>query len=58
MRVIKTTDGQHLGRDIPEVNTGDTLEFDGFVFQVQKKTVLENGHILLSNFNYQLICEE
>lgn len=58
MRIIKSTDGLHLGYDIPDLNRGDTLEIDGFVMQVQKRSILDNGHIVLSSFNYQLECEE
>lgn len=58
MKVLKTTDGQHIGRALPELNTGDSIDLDGFVFEVQTKTTLSSGHVLLSNPNYQLECEE
>lgn len=58
MRVVRTTDGRHLGLELSPVNTGATLDLDGFLFEVQKVSNLENGNILLSNPNYQLECEE
>ena len=58
MKVLKTTDGQHLGRLLPDLNIGDAIDIDGFLFEVQTKTVLSSGHVLLANPNYQLECEE
>ena len=58
MRIVRSTDNRHLGEDIPEVNTGATLNLSGFLFEVQKIVILENGNKLLSNPNYQLECEE
>jgi hypothetical protein len=58
MRVTRSTDGQHLGTVIPVVNRGESVELDGFTFEVQQIATLENGNTLLSNFNYQLECEE
>lgn len=58
MRIIKTTDGLHLGKDLGSVNTGDVLDLDGFEFYVADKRTLENGHIVLINVNYQLELED
>lgn len=58
MRIVRTTDGRHLGAEIPVVNTGDTVNLGDFAFEVQSVKVLENGNTLLSNPNYQLECEE
>ena len=58
MRVVKTTDSQHLGETITSLNRGDVLDLSGFTFEVQAVKLLENGNILLSNPNYQIECEE
>lgn len=58
MRIIKSTDGNHLGKDIQDINTGDTVDLGGFLFFVQSKTILQSGNVMLSNPNYQLECEE
>lgn len=57
MRIIKTPDGYHLGVTIPDLNTGDVLDLSGYTFVVEKRFVLEDGHIVLSNTNYSLECE-
>jgi hypothetical protein len=64
MRIVRTTDNKHLGRTLLNasgpvlaLNTGDTILIDGFNFEVQHITTLDNGNILLSNPNYQLECE-
>lgn len=57
MRIVRTTDGRHLGLEIEALNTGDTVDLSGFLFEVQKVTILESGNTLLSNPNYQLECE-
>jgi hypothetical protein len=57
MRILKTTDGLHLGVSIPDLNTGDVLDLNGFEFVVEVLKTLDNGHIVLSNFNYSLECE-
>lgn len=58
MRIISSTDNRYLGQVIPDVNTGDTVDLGGFNFYVEVKRTLETGQILLSNVNYQLICED
>lgn len=58
MRVVKTTDGQHLGETLTPLNKGDVLDMSGFLFEVQEVKVLESGNLLLSNPNYQIECEE
>lgn len=58
MRIIRTTDGRHLGLVIPVVNIGQSIDLNGFTFDVQQITTLENGNLLLSNPNYQLECEQ
>ena len=57
MRIVKTTDGRHIGAEIPDLNTGDVLDLSGFTFVVEKRALLEDGHIVLSNTNYSLECE-
>lgn len=57
MRIVRTTDGLHIGFVIPVLNTGDTVEIEGFTFDIQSVSILENGNSLLSNPNYQLECE-
>jgi hypothetical protein len=58
MRVVRSTDRQHIGTVIPVVNKGDIVELDGFTFEVQQIETLENGNTLFSNPNYQLECED
>jgi hypothetical protein len=58
MRIVKTTDGLHLGHVLPTLNKGDSAEIDDFTFEVQQIATLENGNLLLSNPNYQLECED
>jgi hypothetical protein len=58
MIIVRTTDNRHLGHAVPALNTGDTLELDGFLFEVQTVSTLESGNTLLSNPNYQLECED
>ena len=58
MRIVRTTDGQHLGVEIQGVNRGDVIDLAGFLFEVQAIKTLESGNLLLSNPNYQLECEE
>lgn len=58
MRIVTTTDGRHLGTEVPVVNIGDSIDLDGFSFEVQEIKTLENGNTRLSNFNYQLECED
>jgi hypothetical protein len=58
MRIVRTTDGRHLGKDLASVNIGDSIDLAGFLFEVQEIKTLENGNLLLSNFNYQLECED
>ena len=64
MRIVRTTDGRHVGRvllrssvEATSLNTGDVVDIDGFAFEVQYIKTLENGNLLLSNPNYQLECE-
>lgn len=58
MRIVRTTDGQHLGVEVHVLNIGDTANLAGFEFQVLHVSALENGNLLFSNPNYQLECEE
>ncbi len=58
MVIIRTTDSRHIGETIPVVNTGDIVPLGDFIFEVQSMRLLENGHWLLSNPNYQIECEE
>lgn len=58
MIIVRSTDGRHLGVDVQGLNTGSLVDLDGFLFEVQKISNLENGNILLSNPNYQIECEE
>lgn len=57
MKILKSTDNKHLGREIQGINKGDCIDLDGFTFEVQNVSTLENGNIVLSNPNYQLECE-
>ena len=58
MRIVRTTDGRYLGLEIEALNSGDTLELAGFIFEAQFVKSLENGNTLFSNPNYQIECEE
>lgn len=58
MRIVRTTDGRHLGLEIEVLNRGDTLNLAGFIFEAQFIKQLDNGNTLFSNPNYQIECEE
>ena len=58
MRIVRTTDNNHIGVEIQGVNREDVIDLAGFLFEVQSIKILENGNLLLSNPNYQLECEE
>lgn len=58
MVILKSTDNRFIGEHIQDVNRGDSLYLDDFVFEVQDKRLLETGLWLLSNPNYQLVCED
>jgi hypothetical protein len=57
VRIIKTTDNQHLGLVLPDLNTGDSVDLEGFTFYVQSVRTLDSGNVLFANPNYQLECE-
>jgi hypothetical protein len=58
MKIVKSTDNKHLGKEISSINKGDCIDLDGFTFEVQSVSHCENGNIILSNPNYLLECEE
>jgi len=59
MKIISSTDNKFIGKDIDiNIKTGSTVNLDDYVFVIQNISILENGLVALSNYNYQLICEE
>ena len=59
MRIVKTTDGKYIGRDINiNIKVGMTVDLGDFEFYVQKLTNLDNNQVSASNPNYQIIFEE
>ena len=53
MRVISSTDNKYLGMEVPEVKVGDTIDLNGYQFEVQFIHQLSNGNTCFGNNNYQ-----
>lgn len=59
MKVISSTDNKYLGNEISDnVSLGEVISLGDFSFEVQRIQKLENGDVILSNPNYQLIIEQ
>lgn len=59
MRIVKTTDGQHIGVNIDIENVvNEVLTIGDFSFVLQSTVRLDNNNVLLSNPNYQIELEE
>lgn len=55
-RIIETTDHQHMGEVIDELQN-PIVFINGEKMAVEKIQILENGVILLYNSNYQIKAE-
>lgn len=59
MVIIASTDNKYLGKEInQQLEIGQTVQLDDFIFSISKINKLDNGLYCFSNPNYQLICEE
>lgn len=59
MRIVKTTDSQHIGVNIDIGNSLlPVLQLGDFIFEAQSQSRLDNNNLLLSTQNYQIELEE
>ena len=59
MRIIKTTDGQHIGVNIEAIpSRGQSVMLGDFEFVAQNIVITDDGSVLLSNPNYQIELQE
>lgn len=59
MRIIKTTDGQHIGVNIEAIpSRGQSVMLGDFEFVAQNIITTGEGSVLLSNPNYQIELQE
>lgn len=59
MRIIKTTDGQHIGVNIEAIpSRGQSVMLGDFEFVAQNIVITGDGSVLLSNPNYQIELQE
>jgi len=58
MKIIKSTDGRHIGVNIEVPSKGNIVMLGDFEFVVQNIALLQNLNTLLSNPNYQIELEE
>lgn len=54
-RIVKTTDGQHLGEVVSSVQAGNILTFaDGDVVSLDKVFSSDDGSVIAVSPNYQI----
>ncbi len=59
MRIIKSTDGQHIGVNIEAIpSRGQSVMLGDFEFVAQNITQTDEGSVLISNPNYQIELQE
>lgn len=58
MVVVSSTDHKYLGAEVPDLEVGDTVSFDDFLFVVMSKMKLANKNTVLCSPNYQLELED
>ena len=58
MKIVRSTDGRHIGVNIEAPSRNQSVMLGDFEFVVQNIMILDNLNILLSNPNYQIELEE
>lgn len=58
MKVVASTDGKYLAKEVTEPLVGETVNLDDFQLLVAYKFTTTDGDVAIGNANYQLILKD